>query len=262
MTMFDHKSMPMHAILLILAGLAVAAVSHLPNLVDAPYRDPTQHASLSTNASIDQTIRTAATQTDDDPLIPPIELPGLVATQTDDGHASAWVLPKWGTTQLGPRWPIDLGRFEHDRRAIFHAHGEQVCASGCAASRHPTKELSSQLFRKLLSEYSQGPLTEDNLALEALLYYGPQTLQYLDASARATLDTSYDRFLVRELQRTKTVISIRVIDESGIVRSWIDEAQVPLDRRHVFAMETRRIQPLVTSGTVKRVGLDYLWTRL
>jgi hypothetical protein len=37
---------------------------------------------------------------------------------------------------------------------------------------------------------------------------------------------------------------------------------VPLDRRHVFKMDTKDLPPLITSGTVKRVGLHHLWTRL
>jgi hypothetical protein len=46
------------------------------------------------------------------------------------------------------------------------------------------------------------------------------------------------------------------------VRSWLDPTEVPFDRRHVFEMEASGVQPLVTSGTVKRVGLYHLWTRL
>jgi len=37
---------------------------------------------------------------------------------------------------------------------------------------------------------------------------------------------------------------------------------VPFDRRHVFEMKTNSLQPLVTSGTVKRVGLNHAWIRL
>jgi len=57
-------------------------------------------------------------------------------------------------------------------------------------------------------------------------------------------------------------ISLRILDEAGRVRSRINGVRVPLDRRHVFEMENEGLQPLVTSGTVKRVGLDHLWTRL
>ena len=37
---------------------------------------------------------------------------------------------------------------------------------------------------------------------------------------------------------------------------------VPLDRRHEFDMQVNNVQPLITSGTVKRVGLYHLWNRL
>ena len=38
--------------------------------------------------------------------------------------------------------------------------------------------------------------------------------------------------------------------------------RVPLDRRHVFELTPADLQPLVASGTVKRVGLHHIWTRL
>jgi len=52
------------------------------------------------------------------------------------------------------------------------------------------------------------------------------------------------------------------LDEAGEVRSWLPATRVPLDRRHEFDMEVHDVQRLITSGTVKRVGLDHLWTRL
>ena len=65
-----------------------------------------------------------------------------------------------------------------------------------------------------------------------------------------------------ELKKTHVLVSLRVLDESGAIRSKLTNVRVPLDRRHVFAMQNEGLQPLVTSGTVKRVGLDHLWTRL
>ncbi len=152
--------------------------------------------------------------------------------------------------------------FAHDKTAFFEAHGEQLCASGCAASRHPTEELTSDYFSRLLTEYSIQPMTSESPALEELLYYGPQTRKLIELHGFSPLDSQRASFLWEELKTTHAKISIRVIDENNEIRTWLEPTLVPFDRRHVFEMETKRLQPLVTSGTVKRVGLDHMWVRL
>ena len=57
-------------------------------------------------------------------------------------------------------------------------------------------------------------------------------------------------------------MEVRVVDEHREIRCWLLPTSVPFDRRHVFELETANVQPLVVSGTVKRVGLNHLWTRL
>ncbi len=151
--------------------------------------------------------------------------------------------------------------FEHDSTALFEPHGKKICASGCAASRHPTAELKTGYFRKLMQTYVAGQSGESE-ALEELLYYGPQTVRLIRESGFCGLDSERRNFLWNELQTTHATISIRVVDESGMVRTRAESTRVPLDRRHVFEMETNNLQPLVTSGTVKRVGLDHIWVRL
>jgi hypothetical protein len=154
------------------------------------------------------------------------------------------------------------GLFVHDRRATFHAHGERMCASGCAASRHPTETLTREQFFALRQEMTCGPLDETNRALETLLYYGRQSRDLLSREGFGPLGPRQGDFLWAELARTHARISLRIVDESGQVRSKMRKTIVPLDRRHVFEMESHNLQPLITSGTVKRVGLDHLWTRL
>ncbi|MEM7316178.1 MAG: hypothetical protein AAF497_23835 [Planctomycetota bacterium] len=152
--------------------------------------------------------------------------------------------------------------FNHDSAAHFHAHGNQVCASGCALSRHPTATLTRSEFDELLLEMSKQPLTADNKAYETLLYYGRQTTRLLNQTDSKSLSPDDELQLRHELQRTHAKISIRVVDEHGEIRTWLDATRVPLDRRHEFTMQTNNLQDLVTSGTVKRVGLHHLWTRL
>lgn len=190
----------------------------------------------------------AVSHPDEDPLVPPIQLDPFLAL---DGKMPA----KGRLLALGDE-------FGHGQRARFHAHGQQVCASGCAASRHPTEQLTLPRFRELMFAASRKPLDANNQAFETLLYFGRQTRQFISQHGYVYLDDEQSWQLRAELLKSHAIVSIRVIDETEEVRSWIHDIRVPLDRRHVFDMETQRLQPLVTSGTVKRVGLDHLWTRL
>lgn len=152
--------------------------------------------------------------------------------------------------------------FSHGTEATFHAHGDQVCASGCAASRHPTDRLTKRRFLQLLDECSQSPLNANNLAFETLLFFGRQTSQLLDDCGSGALTTAQALTLRNELTRQHAFVSIRLVDVHGDIRSKVCNVRVPLDRRHVFSMTSKGLPPLVTSGTVKRVGQKHLWTRL
>lgn len=165
---------------------------------------------------------------------------------------------------LVPPLKLDVDFLSSDSRAHFHPHGDEVCASGCAVSRHPTKALSVKEFNRLAAAYQMDGVSEDttsSLAFDSLLYYGRQTTRMLDRFPGA-IAGAHLRRLRTELRITHARISIRVIDENGTVRSWIPPTRVPFDRRHVFDMETTKLPPHVASGTIKRVGLNRLWTRL
>ncbi len=187
-------------------------------------------------------------------VVPPIQLAGRLVgalLETPTGHVAA--VDAHGAED---------GQFKHDNRAVFHPHGEQVCASGCALSRHPTKELKRDEYHALLAGFAGGEMDEKNLAFETLLYYGRQTKQMMQREGTAPLDSLRVLTLENELKKTHAFISIRVVDEQGEIRSWLPPTRVPLDRRHEFIMDVNNVQPLMTSGTVKRVGLYHLWTRL
>lgn len=178
-------------------------------------------------------------------LVPPVEIPFAV--------------------NLAGRQILDVMYLEdhtHGDDAIFEPHGEQVCASGCALSRHPTGNLSTRQFSRLLDQYRNGPLDSTNAALEELLFYGPQTRMLALSEQLRSLPAKHATFLLNELRMTHAKVSLRVIDSEGEIRTWLEPTTVPFDRRHVFDMKTKNLQPLVTSGTVKRVGLDHVWVRL
>ncbi len=192
-------------------------------------------------------------------LVPPIQVPGTARFSSADLFNSMYDNVPAGTLTEAAHSARD---FEHDDRAVFEPHGNQVCASGCALSRHPTGKLSTMRFRQLLQEYALEPITASSPALDELLFYGPQTRELIEADGIGAINSERAGFLWEELKRTHVRISLRVIDIHGEIRSWLPPTRVPLDRRHVFEMETENLQPLVTSGTVKRVGLDHLWVRL
>ena len=158
--------------------------------------------------------------------------------------------------------------FSHGENAVFHGHGEKVCASGCAVSRHPTDRLGKREYLRLIDQLAAEPASieqeeaDSSLALDTLVFYGRQTSQKMKRYGTGDLSAEAVASLERELKYTHARISIRVVDEAGETRSWLAPTKVPFDRRHVFSMETHQLQPLVTSGTVKRVGRDHLWTRL
>lgn len=168
------------------------------------------------------------------------------------------------TDPLVPPFSIDIAAnpFKHDQEALPHGHGENLCASGCAASRHPTAPLTKDAFRQLLVAYQQSAPTANNVPLEKILFYGRQSRQHWNIQQTTSIDPLWRMVLDEELEKTHVFILLRILDESGDIRSTLTNVRVPLDRRHVFTMQTNNLQPLVTSGTVKRVGLDHLWTRL
>ena len=176
-------------------------------------------------------------------MVPPIRLPGQ--------------LPQVATQTVSHRTDLT-----HDSNALFEPHGEKFCASGCAASRHPTKTLTQDHFESLLVAYTYEPMDQTNNALEELIYFGSQTQKMIESHGVGTLDSKRSEFLWEQLKYNKAKVSIRVVDEAGTVRTWIEPTTVPFDRRHLFEMQTNDVQPLVTSGTVKRVGLNHIWARL
>jgi hypothetical protein len=159
-------------------------------------------------------------------------------------------------------WNLESGDAESGR-AIAHPHGKRACASGCAADQHPTPPLLKQEFNRLVGLYAQEPMSDQSEGLEYLLYYGRQSLLYLDRLGSQPLDGERARYLRKELERLHVCVELRVVDEHGVVRVWNRPARVPLDVRHGFEFETKDYQRIEEStGTVKRVGLYHLWQRI
>lgn len=188
-------------------------------------------------------------------MVPPIQLPGQLPFSKNQTSLES-------PAKTPMVFVSGEDQFAHDPEAVFHSHGEKVCASGCAASHHPTEMLSVDRYWTLLDEYKLEPMDQTNNALEALLYYGPQTQKFIVDQGVGSLDQQRTGFLWKQLKCNKVKVSLRLVDNEGGVRSWLEPTSVPFDRRHVFDMKTNNLQSLVTSGTVKRVGLNHAWVRL
>jgi hypothetical protein len=157
--------------------------------------------------------------------------------------------------------PLD-GAWERSRTRS-EPHGHEACASGCAVSHHPTPRLTTDHCRTLLAEYQQEPFDQGSESLDALLYFDSQTrFQLRKDSLRELLDADHLTFLQRELSRDQAIVSLRMIDQHGKVRAGFPATEVPQHVRQVFECDVDNLQPLVCSGTVKRVGKNHIWQRL
>ncbi|MCH7728150.1 MAG: hypothetical protein IH991_16980 [Planctomycetes bacterium] len=188
-------------------------------------------------------------------LIPPAEIPGLPTVARVDSEVTDFSKQFPVVSLLDPD-------FSSGERATFHPHGNEVCSSGCAVSNHPTEELTHDKFRELIRQFADDDIDENSLAYETLLFYGRQTQALLTTLGPGELDPLRTASLKAELSKSNAKVWIRLLDENGEIRSFCPPTNVPMDRRHVFKMDANNLQPLVTSGTVKRVGLDHLWVRL
>lgn len=162
-------------------------------------------------------------------------------------------------------WRIALGDdrpdpFVHDPPATELA----TCASGCGGiDKHPKPHLEDAGYDDLLARYAAEPMDETSPALEALLYHHVHVRDYLAAGRTGDLDPARLAFLSRELERTHVWIEIRLVDEDGIVRQRLAPTLVPLEeKQHLLASESVSLQPASYNGTVKRIGLHHLWTRM
>ena len=127
---------------------------------------------------------------DVDPLVPAIDIgTGLISTP-NGRHGSVDFL--------------STGEFDFSSgvRAAFHPHGEEVCASGCAASSHPTSELTETNFGELLKQFAGEPMTQESISLEKLLFFGRQTQRWIGRHGTGPLDAKRAAFLRRELSRS------------------------------------------------------------
>ncbi|MCB9638493.1 MAG: hypothetical protein H6727_06240 [Myxococcales bacterium] len=139
-----------------------------------------------------------------------------------------------------------------------------VCQTGCAASGHGghQSDFSHKKYLHFLQEYAQQPPTAEHIALETLLFYGPQTRTWLKKE-KGSLPLAHHLFLRSQLQQRHAYVSLRIVDRKGVRRVWMAPKRIVLGEHfHLHADETTRIQAPSFGGRVERVGLYHLWTRI
>lgn len=157
--------------------------------------------------------------------------------------------------------PIQLKAAEplHSELAHPHPHGDQVCASGCTLSRHPTATLTQARFEQLIATLTSQPT--NTAAIDEMLYFGTQARTKLNRITDE-LPATVRSMLLDELRSDRAAVMIRLVSESGDVLADLPSQIVRLDVRHEYDLQEHSIPELVASGTVKRVGRDRLWSRL
>ncbi len=136
------------------------------------------------------------------------------------------------------------------------------CASSCTMDAAPAPPLTRDEFEGLLETWSTQALDEPTLALETLLFHGPETRAWLHAVGTGPLDAAHAAFLDRELDRDTVVVEMKMLDDRGRERGHALASGVGLaTKQHLTFTGTGSLGHLESGGKVKRVGLDHLWSR-
>ncbi len=156
---------------------------------------------------------------------------------------------------LPPHDPGDLAVLVDDPTA--------VCRTGCSAEPNATGELTLVRFRQLAAEWSSEALDVESTALDTLLFHGADTRALLAEHGARELAPDHLALLRRELGRDRAWLSVRMVNDAGEERLSLGPIAVPIGvKQHLFPEHTRDLTPPEVSGTIHRVGVRHLWTRL
>ena len=138
-----------------------------------------------------------------------------------------------------------------------------MCATGCSAATIEVEGLSEQAFEELLEQYSEHAFDEPTRALETLLFYSTDVRELTERLGLGALDAEHAEFLEREIERGHAQLSVRMLGEEGEERLRLGPVRVPLnEKQHLLPERSLNLQVPEISGTVRRVGVTHLWTRL
>lgn len=139
------------------------------------------------------------------------------------------------------------------------------CVGSCAFVHDAPPELDAARYQALVKAFASEPMAAGSEALEEILFHHVAARALVARLGTDPLDPERAAFLRRELGQERAWIDMRVVDADGVERIRLRPNHVLMDhKQHLFpaAADLVRMQELEVSGTVRRVGLDHLWTRL
>jgi hypothetical protein len=139
----------------------------------------------------------------------------------------------------------------------------EPCKTGCRVTTHDIPVLDDATISTLVEDLAEETRPgSDSVALETLLFHADSLRRYVGTHGAAALGR-HRELLVHELTITHAIMQVRVVDEAGLLRAQFAPTRVPLGHKtHHFATQTHRLPGLEVSGTVIRVGLEHVWSRL
>ena len=138
-----------------------------------------------------------------------------------------------------------------------------VCSTGCSASPTATGELGADEYLALLRAWGAEPLGADSQALDALLFHGRDVVELEVEHGTPGLGDEHRAHLLGEVSREGVWLAVRAVNDDGVERLRLAPTLVPLgEKQHLFPEHALDVTPPEISGTVHRVGVGHLWTRL
>ncbi len=141
------------------------------------------------------------------------------------------------------------------------ASEEEECTTGCSLAKHYVPVFTEFAYETKIREYGALPLDPDNPALETLLFYGGRTRSLIKELGTGDLDAEHLDFLRRELRRDHALVSLRMVDENGVVKVSYGPTSVPLGTKQHLQAVGENLSAMEFNGTVMRTGVNYLWSR-
>ena len=148
---------------------------------------------------------------------------------------------------------------EHWRGA--HHDMPAQCTSGCDVEPPEVRKgLVAEDAAAAVAEVARLPAGQQSDGLDLLLVHAHDARTFLEAEGWPGLSAAHRAWLARELSRDRARFEMRLVDEHGATRAWIEQ-EVELSVKQHLSLDHDRLPGLVASGTVIRVGTERLWTR-
>ena len=113
----------------------------------------------------------------------------------------------------------------------------------------------------MLAKVVAMPVGTDSLELDTLLFHDHETQHRLDEKS-TPMSAEWESFLRKELTRKDVLVTIRVVDDKGAERAFVEEVWTIGQKGHHMVHDVQGVPPFEASGTLVRVGREHLWVRM